>query len=462
MILGANQNFLDAVGYTLVEILGQHHSMFVPEAERASRAYQLFWASLGKGEFQRAEFQRVAKNGREIWIQASYNPLFDKSGNVIGVMKIATDTTQAKLSSIENAGQIDALNRSQAVIHFSPDGTILDANQNFLDVTGYRLDEIKGRHHSMFVAQEDQGASYTKFWDTLRRGEFQSAEYRRIAKGGREVHINATYNPIIDASGKVLKVVKFATDETERVERMKALLRIDGDIVRIQEAIEALKSQALVSSDTSRKTAQRVETVAAGSTELAASVQEISSQLSRAGDISSQAVTKAKTASDHISGLTQSAEQINSVLRLISDIADQTNLLALNATIEAARAGEAGKGFAVVANEVKALASQSSRATEDIGTQIQAVQSAVALASEAILSIEEVIREVNDVSVAISGTVNQQTSVTQEISANMTGASEDVSGISQGFEQIASATMDIQAATNALKQASEAVTNKAA
>lgn len=457
IIKSANENFLAAVGYTLPEIVGQHHSMFVTPEDKASDQYRAFWQSLSAGNFQSAEYRRIGKDGRNVWIQASYNPLFDKSGEVVGVMKIASDVTEAKKVSADHKGQIEALDRSQATIEFKPDGTIITANRNFLNAVGYELDEIRGKHHSMCVHPDDRGPEYEAFWDRLRAGQYQAAQYRRLAKGDREIFINASYNPIFDIDGNVVKVVKFATDETEKVKRLQALKRIDGDLERIQSAIEALNLQANTSADSSRSTAQRVDNVATGSSQLASSVQDISEQLSKAGQISSDAVEKAKEASVFISGLTSASEEINSIVKLISDIAAQTNLLALNATIEAARAGEAGKGFAVVASEVKVLASQSSKATENITAQITAVQSATQSAASAINAIQDVIHQVNEISLSISGTVEEQASVTSDISRNMADASQDVAGISQGFDQIAAASKEIQASADALKSVSSAV-----
>jgi methyl-accepting chemotaxis protein len=216
-IITANQNFLNALGYTLAEIAGKHHRMFVDPAEQAKPAYAAFRAALNRGEYQAAEYKRIRKDGREIWIQASYNPILGADGKPVSVIKFATDITARKKQSIEDAGKMLAIGRAQAVIEFEMDGTIIDANQNFLNALGYTLAEIAGKHHSMFVepAQRDS-AEYRNFWDSLRRGQFQTAEYKRIGKGGKQVWILATYNPILDEAGKPLKVVKFATDVTRQ------------------------------------------------------------------------------------------------------------------------------------------------------------------------------------------------------------------------------------------------------
>jgi methyl-accepting chemotaxis protein len=215
-VITANQNFLDALGYSLSEIQGKHHSMFVEPALRDTAAYREFWAKLNRGEYQAAEYKRIGKGGKEVWIQACYNPILDRSGKVVKVVKFATDITAAKIRAMEEAGKVAAIGRSQAVIEFNLDGTIITANQNFLNALGYSLAEIQGKHHSMFVdpATRDS-AAYRDFWAKLNRGEYEAAEFKRIGKGGREVWILASYNPILDEKGKPFKVVKFATDVTE-------------------------------------------------------------------------------------------------------------------------------------------------------------------------------------------------------------------------------------------------------
>lgn len=217
IILTANDNFLAAMGYALNEIQGKHHSIFAEPQHAKSEEYRSFWANLNAGKFSSGEFKRLAKGGREVWIQASYNPIFDLNGKPFKVVKYASDITQQKLQSANYEGQLQAISKSQAVIEFNMDGTIITANENFLNAMGYNLDEVKGQHHSMFAETEYANShEYRDFWQKLNQGLFDSGEYKRVAKGGREIWIQATYNPIVDASGRPIKVVKFATDITEQ------------------------------------------------------------------------------------------------------------------------------------------------------------------------------------------------------------------------------------------------------
>jgi methyl-accepting chemotaxis protein len=202
-IITANQNFLNALGYRLDEIKGKHHSLLVPADERDSADYRAFWAALNRGEYQAAEYRRIAKGGREIWIQATYNPVLGSDNKPFKIVKFATDITKQKIRGLSDAGKIGSIDRSQAVIEFNLDGTIITANDNFLKAMGYSLAEIQGKHHSMFVEQaERDSAAYREFWAALNRGEYQAKEYKRIGKGGREVWILASYNPILDERGK--------------------------------------------------------------------------------------------------------------------------------------------------------------------------------------------------------------------------------------------------------------------
>jgi methyl-accepting chemotaxis protein len=458
-VIDANENFLDALGYTLDDIRGKHHSMFVDAAERGSPAYRAFWEALNRGEYQAAEYKRVGKDGREVWIQASYNPILDLSGKPFKVVKYAVDVTQRKLKGADYEGQLAAINKSQAVIQFNMDGTVIDANDNFLKVLGYTLDEIRGKHHSMFVDAAERGSpAYRAFWEALNRGEYQAAEYKRVGKDGREVWIQASYNPILDLSGKPFKVVKYATDVTaavrDRLQRAKIHKEIDADLGEISGALSNATQQASSAASASVQTSANVQAVASGAEELVASISEINRRVVDALKISAEAVEQGGQTRSIMTELAAVATRVGEVVSLIANIAGQTNLLALNATIEAARAGEAGKGFAVVASEVKALATQTARATEDISRQIENMQAATEGAVKAIEGISATITQINEISTTIATAVEEQGAVTRDISANMQTAARGVETISQNMNEIAAATRQADASSRKVKEAS--------
>jgi methyl-accepting chemotaxis protein len=238
-ILSANQNFLDTFGYELDEIVGQHHRMFCDPEYAASDEYAEFWAKLGRGEFDSAEFKRFGKGGREIWLRASYNPVLDEKGKPVRVVKFATDVTESKRRAAEYAGLIQAIDRAQAVIEFNLDGTILDANQNFLRIFGYSKDEILGKHHRMLCDPGyAESPEYTKFWQALGRGEYVADEFKRLSKDGSEIWLQASYNPIMDAEGRPMKIVKFASDITADVQkRSLALLEMSTPVTKIWDGV---------------------------------------------------------------------------------------------------------------------------------------------------------------------------------------------------------------------------------
>lgn len=444
-IITANANFLGALGYSLDEIRGQHHRMFVLEDEKNAPSYRQFWDALNRGEFQAGEYLRVGKGGKEIWIQATYNPLKDSNGKPYKVVKFATDITATKQKNADYEGQINAIGKSQAVISFGLDGTILDANKNFLDAVGYSLEEIQGKDHSIFVdAQEKASAESRRFWEALARGEYQSAEYRRIGKGGKEIWIQASYNPIFDFRGRPFKVVKYATDITSAVQERKRKAEIqaaiDVDLGLITEAITRTNDQASSAAASSTQTYENVQAVASAAEELVASFGEIGRRVHEASDVARKAFDQSEMANQLVKGLSDAGMRIGQVVELINSIASQTNLLALNATIEAARAGEAGKGFSVVAQEVKTLASQTAKATADIGAQISAVQSGTTSVVEALKDIAGVIGAINDISNGIAAAVEEQTAVTQDISSNMQTAATGVQVIGDRMSEIAQET----------------------
>jgi len=401
-VLSANENFLHTLGYTLNEIQGKHHSMFVPPVERDTPAYREFWAALNRGEYQAAEYKRIGKGGKEVWIQASYNPIFDEKGRPSKVVKFATDVTEQKLRNADLAGQIEAIGKAQAVIEFNMDGTIITANANFLGALGYSLAEIKGHHHSMFVdPAERDSAAYREFWAALNRGQYQAAEYKRIGKGGKEVYIQASYNPILDLNGKPFKVVKYATDTTKQV-----LVRMGNERVR-----------------------GMMESVAAGSEELNASVREISEAMTKSRETASSAVDQVAAADSQAQRLTEAALAMSGIVELINNITGQINLLALNATIESARAGEAGRGFAVVASEVKSLANQAKQATDKIGAEIASLNGISGDVVTALASIKTAINNVSEYVTSTAAAIEEQSTVTNEMSTSMQRAAAEAAAI---------------------------------
>ncbi|MCK1711408.1 MULTISPECIES: PAS domain-containing methyl-accepting chemotaxis protein [unclassified Bradyrhizobium] len=401
-IVTANENFCKALGYSLAEIQGKHHSIFVEPSARDSASYREFWAALNRGEYQAGEFKRIGKGGREVWILASYNPLLDETGKAFGVAKFATDVTTEKLKNVDLAGQIAAIDKAQAVIEFNMGGTIISANANFLGAVGYSLAEIKGKHHSMFVEpSERDGAAYREFWAALNRGQYQASEYKRIGKGGKEIYIQASYNPIFDLNGKPFKVVKYATDTTKQV-----LARMGNERVR-----------------------GMMESVAAGSEELNASVREISEAMTKSRETAMSAVDQVASADAQAQRLTEAAQSMSGIVEMINNITGQINLLALNATIESARAGEAGRGFAVVASEVKSLANQAKQATDKIGQEIGNLNGISGDVVGALGSIKQAINNVSEYVTSTAAAIEEQSTVTNEMSTSMQRAAAEAAAI---------------------------------
>jgi len=444
IILTANENFLKPLGYRLEEIQGKHHRIFVSPEDASSEAYTKFWADLRQGHFQQAEYLRLGKDGREVWLQASYNPVVNTAGKPVKIVKIATDITQQKQQAADYSGQLQAISRAQAVIEFSLEGKILTANANFLRTFGYRLDELQGQHHQRLVEPDfAKSPDYRTFWTKLRQGEFLSAEYKRIGKGGRAVWIQATYNPIFDAQGRPFKVVKYATDVTDQVlRRQKAETvgsQIDANLSQIVQAIGGITEQTSLVAGAATQTSAGVQTVAASAEELAASIGEVSGNVVRSK-------TSADTAMDHVTKagetagrLATAADAMSSVIKFIQDIAANINLLALNATIEAARAGDAGKGFAVVASEVKSLAQQVAQATENISREIAGVQEISTGVSQTLTEIGTAMAEVQSRVTGVAGAIEEQSAVTRDISANMQGTAGAVSDIEGSIHRILAA-----------------------
>jgi methyl-accepting chemotaxis protein len=456
-VLTANQNFLDVLGYTLTEIKDKHHSLFVEPAYAKSDEYKRFWEELRQGKYQAAQFKRLGKGGKEIWIEASYNPILGRDGKPTKVVKFATDVTVQKLEFANLAGQVGAINKAQAVIEFGLDSTVVTANQKFLDAVGYTLAEVKGKHHSLFVEPVyAKSPEYKRFWDELRQGKYQAAQFKRLGKGGKEIWIEASYNPILDLNGKPFKVVKFATDITAQIALLDNLKTIvDQNFSEIDGALHRSSDQARVATVAVQNTSGSVQAMAASAEELAASVREISDTMAKsktAVDAAHNQLIGADQATQKLSAMSKS---MVGIIGLIRDIAGQINLLALNATIESARAGEAGKGFAVVASEVKSLARQAASATDQIAREIDSLRT---VSDEVVSALEKIGKSINSVLeyvTATAGAVEEQSVVTQEMSTAMQTTASGVAAINDNMVEITEAVQKVGQTVNDTRSAAQ-------
>jgi len=502
-IVDANELFCRPLGYTLDEIVGRNHSIFVDADYAASAEYAKFWNDLRRGIYSSGEYKRVGKNGQQVWLQASYTPIFDTRGRVVKIVHGGLDVTQAKIKAAEDASLIQAIYRCQAVIEFTLDGRILDANDNFLKVFGYTRAEIIGQHHRMFAEPAyAASAEYRALWEKLGRGEVLADEFRRLGKDGREVWLQASYNPVFDVDGKITKVVKFATDLTERMANVarvgKALsefaagdlegrietplmpsldkLRLDFNAAAgtLQEALQVVSTSAAAihrGSDEigdsvgnlSRRTEQQassLEETAAALDELTATVNKSAEGAAQARDavIAAQADAEesGKVVRDAVSamgGIEQSAREISQIIGVIDEIAFQTNLLALNAGVEAARAGDAGRGFAVVASEVRALAQRSAEAAKEIKTLIASsthqVSTGVALVGEAGSALSR-----------IAGRVTEMNSVIRDIASSAQEQATGLSEVNSAINQMDQMTQQNAAMVEQTSAASQALAHE--
>lgn len=343
-ILDINDRFTAATGYGADEIIGKHHRVLCEADYAASAEYAEFWQQLARGESVAGNFRRLHRSGRVLWLEATYFPVTDQSGQVCKVVKIASDVTGQVEDARHTQNLVAAIDRSMAVIEFNLDGTVRTANANFLQLMGYQLDDVVGQHHRMFCDPEyARSAEYQEFWTRLNRGQFFADRYRRVARDGRVIWLNATYNPVFDERGKPSRIIKFATDITLRIER--------------QQEEQRTVAMAYEISDQTRQVSSEGEGI-----------------IMRTVDKMRSLATQVRESSDQVGQLGEQTGEINFIVNAIREIADQTNLLALNAAIEAARAGDSGRGFAVVADEVRSLAVRTASSTAKIAEMIDSVQ----------------------------------------------------------------------------------------
>ena len=347
-VIKANPLFGDIFGLRPQELEGQPHAMLCVPDYAASAQYQDFWRRLSAGETFGGLFQRRHKDGHLVWLRATYNPVFNAAGKVTRIVKLASDVTAQVEDRLRSTGVLEAIDRSMAVIAFSPDGHVQHANGNFLQCMGYQLDDVLGQHHRMFCTR-DYAASpaYASFWDGLRQGRYHQGQVQRVSRQGRTVWLEASYNPVFTQEGTVSGVVKVATDITDKVMQGQARQQGVDTAYQIAHETQGLSTQ---SGHTVQQAVQRIQAMAAAF----------------------------EDAVQRVTALGRQTQGIGATVGAIRRVADQTNLLALNAAVEAARAGESGRGFAVVAGEVRQLAANSKAATDDISQTIAAIQTEVA------------------------------------------------------------------------------------
>ena len=467
IILEANQNFLNALGYTENEVLGKHHKMFCDSKLVNSKEYSDFWNELKKGTVQTSEFKRIKKDGHSIFIQASYTPIKDNSGKVYKIIKFAQDVTAKKLEDLYFKGQIQAIGKSQAIIEFDMNGIILNANENFLKAIDYSLDEIKGKHHSMFCEESYKNSNeYKDFWEKLNNAEFQSGEFLRIGKDGKKVYIQATYNPIIDIDNKPFKVVKYATEITARKNTMfsiqKNIEKLNKSLNHLSGASNSMSIDAENSMKGSQEVSVSIEQMDQAVNDLSekieimlSSITSIANAAANGEKIALGAKEQSKSTSSDIIKLNQESSKIGETINLITQIAFQTNILSLNAAVEAATAGEAGRGFAVVAAEVRNLATRSNEAAKEITSAIESIQTLVKNSLKSINSVDSTIEEISLMSSNISKSILEQKTISNQLASTALQTSKGLNEISNSMINVSQSAQNTRDEAIETKNASE-------
>jgi len=478
-ITHANDHFLKALGYTENEIINKHHSLFLTDKEKNSSEYKAFWSDLAAGKAQSGNFLRIKKDGSRCYINANYFPVKNASGQVTKVIKHANDITQEMLKQLHDQAELSAISKVLARIEFDLNGIILNANQNFLDIVGYSLDEIVGKHHSIFVKEDyKQSQEYKEFWQRLKKGDVFDGRFERIGKGGGTAWIEGNYNPVLGFDGEPVRVIKFVRNITQQVNDEKILdytatildamsqgdltshidVECSGDWNRLKNAVNSsnkslsqsfcdlrgqaheIASSAQQVSLSNQNLSDRIQRQAAAVEETSATMQELTSQIKESAEHSkrSQSITESAMSAvqkggtsmqesiEAMESIREVSDQITNIVSLIDGIAFQTNLLALNAAVEAARAGEHGRGFAVVAGEVRNLAGRSADAAKEIEKLIGQTSERVQSGTDKVQATAQLLKTTEEQVTEISVLVT-------EITRN---AQEQAKGVEQGSQAI--------------------------
>jgi methyl-accepting chemotaxis protein len=511
-ILAVNENFINVTGYSEKEIVGSHHSMFADPIYKASQEYKAFWDKLGRGEPDQGVYKRIGKNGKEIWLQASYNPILGLDGKAFKVVKYATDITEVQQKAADYSGQLAAIGKVMGIIEFDLKGNILVVNENFENVTGYSRNEVVGKHHSMFVDSDYKSSNeYKTFWEKLGNGETDTGIYKRIGKNGKDIWLQASYNPIFDASGNPFKIVKYATDiskehnnadvleaaviQTQQVieaskagdlseriplegktgpvadlcDGVNALLdKMTEVLLSVREAGETINTAAGEIATGNNDLSSRTEEQASSLEETASSMEELASTVKQNAENAKQANQLASAASGvavkggnvvgnvvtTMSAINESAHKIEDIISVIDGIAFQTNILALNAAVEAARAGEQGRGFAVVAGEVRNLAQRSASAAKEIKELITDSVSKTAEGTKLVEDAGSTMKEIVD-------SVQRVTDIMGEISAASTEQSTGIDQVNVSITSMDEVTQQNAALVEEAAAAAESLVDQA-
>ncbi len=465
-ILNVNEKFIQVSKYSREELIGKGHNT-TRHPDMPKEVFKEMWATIGRGKMFRGMVKNKAKDGTPYYVDAVIAPIMGDNGKPKKYLGVRYDITEVEVERQAMKGVIRAIDAAFAYIEFDTTGNVLTANKNFQDTMGYQIDELKGKHHRAFCDPVYASSNdYANFWPDLKSGKSKSGIFKRVNRAGKELWLQAVYSPVTDETGRVIKVIKIATDVTDQ----------QNMIVSIQETATALSSASAELTATANEmtgTANRtsaesqsaaaaaeevatgVQTVATNMEEMVASIKEIGRSTNESSQMAKMTLAKAQESNVTITKLGASSQEIGDVIKVISSIAQQTNLLALNATIEAARAGEAGKGFAVVANEVKELAKQTAKATDDITNKIGAIQSESKSAVDAIAGISQAVEKLNGISGVIAAAVEEQTATTNEISRVVVESKKGVESIAGTIKTVSTAANESSASSSQTLSASK-------